>query len=154
MVRLRPQGSDRIGLSGVRSCDKNHDMSRVSSPLATPTPHPRFVTTSCIANDMIPDIHRTTTSPETRPLEDTASGRKPACESTRCGQSDEQNIGINPSATACNARIVGCWRMENAQKLYGENARNTLIPCDPTAKTIPRISTPASNNHSCSLLFS
>jgi hypothetical protein len=67
-----------------------------------------------MASNMTPDIQRTTTSPETLPLEDTALVRKPACESTRCEQSDEKNIEDNPSATACKAKDVGCWRMENA----------------------------------------
>jgi hypothetical protein len=53
--------------------------------------------------NMTPDIQRTSTSPETLPLEDPALPRKPACESNRCGQSDEENIEYNPSATACNA---------------------------------------------------
>jgi hypothetical protein len=63
---------------------------------------------------MIPSNYRTSTSPETLALEDTAFVRKPACESTRCEQSDEKNIEDNPSATACKAKDVGCWRMENA----------------------------------------
>jgi hypothetical protein len=65
-------------------------------------------------NNMIPDNYRTSTSPETLALEDTALPRKPACESARRGQSDEKNIECNLSATACNAKSVGCWRMENA----------------------------------------
>ncbi|MFN9642367.1 MAG: hypothetical protein ACK56W_20465, partial [Pirellula sp.] len=48
-----------------------------------------------------------------RPVTDTGLVRKPACESTRRQQSDEQNIEYNPSATACNGKSVGCWRMEN-----------------------------------------
>ncbi|MFN9643157.1 MAG: hypothetical protein ACK56W_24440 [Pirellula sp.] len=67
-----------------------------------------------MANNMIPSNLRTTTSPETLALEDTALARKPACESTRREQSGEQNIEHNPSATACNGTSVGCWRMENA----------------------------------------
>ncbi|MCY3012056.1 MAG: hypothetical protein NTY42_19830 [Planctomycetota bacterium] len=63
---------------------------------------------------MIPINHRLSTSPESLVLEDTALARKPACESTRREQSDEENIGYNPSATACNARTVGCWQIENA----------------------------------------
>jgi hypothetical protein len=57
-------------------------------------------------NNMIPDNLRTTTSPETLPLEDTVLPRKPACESTRCEQSDEKKIEYNPSATACNGRVL------------------------------------------------
>jgi hypothetical protein len=56
---------------------------------------------------MTPDIHRTSTSPETLALEDTALVRKPACESTRYEQSDEKNFEHNPSATACNAMDGG-----------------------------------------------
>ncbi|MFN9414537.1 MAG: hypothetical protein ACK56W_24555 [Pirellula sp.] len=67
-----------------------------------------------MASNMTPDNLRTSTSPETLALEDTALARKPACESTRCEQSDEENIEYNLSATACNARMVGCWRIENA----------------------------------------
>jgi hypothetical protein len=67
-----------------------------------------------MANNLIPINHPESTSPETLPLEDTAFVRKPACELARRGQSDEQNIEYNPSATACNATSVGCWRMENA----------------------------------------
>ncbi|MFN9416539.1 MAG: hypothetical protein ACK578_03465 [Pirellula sp.] len=67
-----------------------------------------------MANNMIPSNLRTTTSPETLALEDTALVRKPACKSTRCEQRDEENIEYNLSATACNAKDVGCWRIENA----------------------------------------
>ncbi|MFN9413668.1 MAG: hypothetical protein ACK57V_14975 [Pirellula sp.] len=59
-----------------------------------------------MANNLIPDNYRTSTSPETPPLEDTALVRKPACESTRREQSDEENIEYNPSATACNVRMA------------------------------------------------
>ncbi|MFN7891958.1 MAG: hypothetical protein ACK5OC_16820 [Pirellula sp.] len=65
-------------------------------------------------NNMIPDNLRTSTSHQTLPLEDTALARKPACKSTRREQSDEQNIEYNPSATACNAKDDGCWRIDNA----------------------------------------
>ncbi|MFN9416154.1 MAG: hypothetical protein ACK578_01470, partial [Pirellula sp.] len=78
------------------------------------TPHPRLVTTPCMANNLIPINPPESTSPETLALEDTALVRKPACESTRCEQRDEKNIEYNPSATACNAKSVGCWRIENA----------------------------------------
>jgi hypothetical protein len=67
-----------------------------------------LVTTPCNANNMTPDIQRTSTSPETLPLGDTALPRKPACESTRRKQSDEKNIENNLSATACKAKDVGC----------------------------------------------
>jgi hypothetical protein len=64
--------------------------------------------------NMTPGIQRTSTSPETLPLEGTAFVQKPACELARRGQSDDGNVEYNLSATACNARMVGCWRMENA----------------------------------------
>ncbi|MFN7446768.1 MAG: hypothetical protein ACK5RF_00565 [Pirellula sp.] len=67
-----------------------------------------------MANNMNPDNHTTSTSPETRSLEGTALPRKPACKSTRRKQSDEKNIEYNPSATACNVTSIGYWRMENA----------------------------------------
>ncbi|MFN7447202.1 MAG: hypothetical protein ACK56W_13885 [Pirellula sp.] len=60
---------------------------------------------------MIPDNQRASTSPETLPLEDTAFVRKPACELARRGQSDEENIEYNPSATACNA--MDGWMLAN-----------------------------------------
>ncbi|MFN7892435.1 MAG: hypothetical protein ACK5OC_19210 [Pirellula sp.] len=63
---------------------------------------------------MTPDNYRTSTSPEMPPLEDTVLARKPACESTRREQNDEQNIEYTPSATACNGTSVGYWRIENA----------------------------------------
>jgi hypothetical protein len=68
-----------------------------------------------MANNMTPDNHRTSTSPETLPLEDPALVRKPACESTRREQSDEKNIEYNPSATACNA--MDGWILANRQCL-------------------------------------
>jgi hypothetical protein len=64
---------------------------------------------------MTPDNQRTPTSPETLPLEDTALPRKPACESTRREQSDEENIEYNLSATACNA--MDGWILANRQCL-------------------------------------
>ncbi|MFN9640727.1 MAG: hypothetical protein ACK56W_11995, partial [Pirellula sp.] len=63
---------------------------------AAPTPHPRLVTTPCNANNLIPDNYRTSSSTETLPLEDTALARKPACESTRRKQNDEQTSNTTP----------------------------------------------------------
>ncbi|MFN9421130.1 MAG: hypothetical protein ACK578_27070 [Pirellula sp.] len=72
------------------------------------------MTTACNANNLIPINPPESTSPETLLLEDPVLARKPACESTRREQNDEQNIEHNPSATACNAKDVGCWWIENA----------------------------------------
>jgi hypothetical protein len=64
---------------------------------------------------MIPSNHRTSTSPETLLLEDTALVRKPACESTRSEQSDEQNKTFDLSATACNAKDG--WMLADRKRL-------------------------------------
>jgi hypothetical protein len=64
---------------------------------------------------MTPDNHRTSTSPETLPLEDPAFVQKPACELARRKQSDEKNFEHNPSATACNAKES--WRLADGKRL-------------------------------------
>ena len=87
-------------------------MPGVPSPLVAPTPHPRLVTTPCMANNMTPDIQRTTTSPETLQLEDTGLVRKPACESTQRRQNDEQTSNTTPVQRLAMRRMldVGGWK--------------------------------------------
>jgi hypothetical protein len=52
------------------------------------------------------------------------------------------------------SHLFGRFQICQVHGTAGARTGKTPIPCDPTAKTIPRISTPASNDHSCSLLFS
>jgi hypothetical protein len=67
-----------------------------------------------MANNMIPSNHRTSTSPEALPLEDTALVRKPACESTRREQSDEQNIEHTPVQRLAMEEF---WMLANRESL-------------------------------------